>query len=159
MINSTAIVKLVSSLKHLTDNYIVQRIEEGGNKGLVVSHGNILAQLYKEDEQTMTSISNKIGRCKSTLTVLVDKLEKAGFIIRKVDSDDTRIKKLCLTDKGKEFKEVFWSISSDLNQSLWQGFNEKEQQELLSYLDRMNKNLENIAQARSQVVDNKAIGN
>ncbi len=155
MSNPATIVKLFSSLKHLTDNYIVQRIEQGGNKGLVVSHGNILAQLYKEDEQTMTSISTKIGRCKSTLTVLVDKLEKAGFITRKVDTVDTRIKKLCLTDKGKEFQNVFWGISSDLNNLLWQGFNEKEQQELLSYIERMNRNLEDVSAIRSEYICNK----
>ncbi len=153
MLNPAAIIKQISSLKHATDEFIEERIAKNGIKGLVISHGNILAQLYIEDEQTMTSISSKIGRCKSTLTVLVDKLEKTGLVIRKPDSQDTRVKKLCLTEEGKAFKKTFLAISNELNSSLWQGFTKEEQELLMQFASRMNANLDNYTQNQSPFIE------
>ncbi len=133
--------KIVSQIRFNIENYITKRIEKAGVKGLVTSHGNILVQLYKEDKQTMAKIANDIGRCKSTLTVLVDKLVKVGFITREVDTNDTRLKKLCLTEKGKNFQKEFWQISSDLNERIWHNFSDTEKEQCMLYLNRIAENI------------------
>ncbi len=135
------IVKSISRLRIAIDNFLVRNIEKSGAKGLMVSHGNILMQLYKKDKRPMSKIAEDIGKCKSTLTTLVNKLEKSGFIAREVSAEDVRIKNLCLTDKGKRFEKHFWSISEELNSTLWEGFTPDEQKLFLTYLERMQINL------------------
>ncbi len=149
------IVKLVFKLRARIDGFLVNKIEKAGAKGLMVSHGNILVQLYREDKQPMAKIAAEIGKCKSTVTALVDKLEKADFVKREINSDDIRVKNLCLTEKGKTFQKEFWNISSDLNSILWEGFDAKEQELFLSYLDRMDKNVLNALEASSGVTNCK----
>ncbi len=137
----TSVIKSIYRLRTSIDNCLVRKIEQYGAKGLMVSHGNILAQLYKSDKRPMSHIANNIGKCKSTLTVLVDKLEKTGFITRKASKEDVRIKNLCLTDKGKAFEKCFWHISEEINTALWRGFSPQEQAQFLSYLERMHANI------------------
>lgn len=141
MADKSTVVKSIYALRASVDNYLTEQIEKAGAKGLIVSHGNILVRLYQEDEQPMRKIAEDIGKCKSTLTVLVNKLEKAGFITRVPDKIDTRVKKLSLTEKGRDFQGEFWKISKEMNSLLWTGFTEKEQEEFLSYMERMNKNI------------------
>ncbi len=138
------IVKHIYSLKAALDNYITTGIEQSGVKGLMVSHGNILVRLYENDKQPMTKIAADIGKCKSTLTVLVDKLEKVGFVHRISDSQDTRIKKLALTEEGMAFQERFWNISNSLEEKLWQDFSKEEREIFVELLDKMSLNLKKI---------------
>ncbi len=157
MESSHIVIKYISRLRENIETLLTKRIEKTEVKGLVSSHGNILVQLYEEDKQAMSKIAARIGRCKSTLTVLVDKLEKIGFITREADSYDTRIKKLCLTEKGKEFQEVFWNISDELNSLLWKGFTSEEQKILLNFLERMNKNIQEQSTECTECNTNKQL--
>ncbi len=138
------IVKSIYRLKSEVDNYITTKIEQNGAKGLMVSHGNILVRLYEDDKQPMTKIAKDIGKCKSTLTVLVNKLEKAGFVERVSDDSDTRIKKLALTDEGRNFQESFWKISDCLNNGLWTGFTEDEQEMFAALMEKMLCNIKKL---------------
>ncbi len=142
-LNKKNIVKFIYSLKSSFDNYITTEVEKTGVKGLAVSHGNILVRLYEKDKQPMTKIAEDIGKCKSTLTVLVNKLEKAEFVQRVSDENDTRIKKLALTDKGRDFQESFWKISDNLNDLLWEDFTEEEKKTFVRLLEKMSTNLKN----------------
>ncbi len=135
------IIKLVAALRNSVDNFIIKRINASGAKGLMVSHGNILVQLYMNGKQPMTKVAAEIGKCKSTVTVLVDKLEKAGFVEREASEEDERVKNIKLTDKGLEFQKDFWKISSELNTLIWEGFSEKEKENFLEYLGRAQNNI------------------
>ncbi len=141
---SKKIVKHIYGLRTAIDNYLVRSIENSGAKGLMVSHGDILLQLYQKDRRSMSQIAGSIGKCKSTLTVLVDKLEQADFIRREASEQDVRVKNLCLTEKGRAFEKSFWEISENLNACLWEGFSPKEQSELLASLQKMQANLNKI---------------
>lgn len=57
---------------------------------MVPNHGDILTVLYKNEQVTMKEITEKIHRTKPTVTVLVDKFEKLGFVKRTASSIDNR---------------------------------------------------------------------
>ncbi len=142
MLKPEAIVKSIYRLRSRIDNFLSENIEKAGAKGLMVSHGNILVQLYKEDRQPMAKIAAEIGKCKSTVTTLVDKLEKVEFVKREVNPEDVRVKNLALTPKGMAFQEDFWKISDKLNVILWQDFTEKEKEKFLLCIEKMDKNIQ-----------------
>ena len=106
--------------------FIVEELKKNGAKGLVPSHGDILVCLYNQDKMTMKDIADKIHRTRPTVTVLVDKLEKLGYLKREVSSEDSRYTYICLTKQGLDFKPIFEQISNDLTDMLYKNLSDSE---------------------------------
>lgn len=63
----------------------------------------VLELLYNKGEQPIQKIGKKILLASSSITYVIDQLEKKGFVERLDCPDDRRIKLASITDKGKEF--------------------------------------------------------
>ena len=85
----------------------------------------------------MKEIAEKIHRSKPTVTILVNKLEKFGFVKREKSSEDSRITYIMLTSKSKDFKPIFEKISKDLNKMLFKNLANNEVQLLGELLEKM----------------------
>lgn len=120
------ILSLVSKIHEKGNRFIVEELKKNGAKGLVPSHGDILVCLYNQDKMTMKDIADKIHRTRPTVTVLVDKLEKLGYLKREVSSEDSRYTYICLTKQGLDFKPIFEQISNDLTDMLYKNLSDSE---------------------------------
>ena len=89
----------------------------------------------------MRDIADTIHRTKPTVTVLVAKLVDLGLVKKEQSPEDARVSYVELTNKGKEFKEVFEDISLELTQKFFQGFSKVEQKKLEAYLARVYSNI------------------
>ncbi len=132
---------LISKIKEAGNNFIISKLKESGYKDLSPSHGDILACLYKNKKIKMKEIAIKIHRTKATVTVLVDKLEKMGLVIREKSNYDTRVVYLSLTLKGLELKPIFEKISNELNSFLYKNFSSQDIFQLENLLEKMLKNI------------------
>ena len=90
--------------------------------------------IYHKERLTVNEIKEKVLVANSSLTYILDKLEKKEYIKREADKNDKRIKHISLTDKGltkaldvfpkhyDNLKEIFNTLSEEecksLNQSL-----------------------------------------
>ena len=101
------------------------------------SHGDILVCLYQYNKMTMKDIADKIHKTRPTVTVLVDKLEKLGYVKREVSSEDSRYTYIILTKKGEDFKPVFERISNDLNDMLYKNLSMSEADKLEQILKKV----------------------
>ena len=119
-------LSLVSKIHEKGNRFIVEELKKNGAKGLVPSHGDILVCLYNQDKMTMKDIADKINRTRPTVTVLVDKLEKLGYLKREVSSEDSRYTYICLTKQGLDFKPIFEQISNDLTDMLYKNLSDSE---------------------------------
>ncbi len=133
------ILSLISKIHKKGNDYIVEQLKQNGADGLVPSHGDILIVLYKKDKMSMKDIAKEIHRTKPTVTVLVDKLEKLGFVKREISGDDSRCTNIVLTKKGKDFKPVFEKISKNLNDTMYKNLTESEIAILDILLEKMLK--------------------
>ena len=86
---------------------------------------------------TMKDIANCIHRTKPTVTVLVDKLEKLGYLKRAASDKDSRSTYVILTQKGEDFKATFDQISNNLNKMLNKNLSENEVKLLEELLKKM----------------------
>ena len=129
------LLSLVSKIHEKGNRFIIEELKNNGAEGLVPSHGDILVCLYKNGKMTMKDIANSIHRTKPTVTVLVDKLEKLGYIKREASDEDNRFTNIVLTQKGEDFKVIFEKISKDLNKILYQNLS-LEESELIEKLLR-----------------------
>lgn len=131
---------VISRIHQLSKEFLKAELDKAGVSGLVASHGHILGCLYMEDHLPMWRIADIIKRRKSTLTVLADKLEQEGYIRRETSPDDSRVRRLSLTPKGLETKDVFMGIGDRLQECFWHGFSEEEQKQAMHFLARMEAN-------------------
>lgn len=122
----SAILSLISKIHEKGNRFIINELKNSGAEGLVPSHGDILVCLYKNSKMTMKDIANCIHRTKPTVTVLVDKLEKLGYLKREASDKDSRFTNIVLTQKGKDFQTTFEKISKDLNEMLYKNLSNKE---------------------------------
>ena len=128
-------LSLVSKIHEKGNRFIIEELKNNGAEGLVPSHGDILVCLYRNGKMTMKDIANCIHRTKPTVTVLVDKLEKLGYLKREASDEDSRSTNIVLTQKGKDFQATFEKISEELNEMLYKNLS-PEESELIEKLLR-----------------------
>ena len=121
-----ALLSLSSKISEKGNRFIIEALKQNGAQELVPSHGDILIYLYQNDKMTMKDIAEKIHRTKPTVTVLINKLEKLGYLKREASEKDNRSTLLVLTQKGKNFKPIFEKISNDLNNELYKNLSQEE---------------------------------
>lgn len=130
-------LSLISKIHEKGNKFILQELNSNGITELAPSHGDILAMLYQHSKLTMKEIAEKIHRSKPTVTILVNKLEKFGFVKREKSSEDSRITYIMLTSKSKDFKPIFEKISKDLYKMLFKNLTNNEVQLLGELLEKM----------------------
>ncbi|CAN7273666.1 MarR family winged helix-turn-helix transcriptional regulator [Paenibacillus sp. LjRoot153] len=112
-----------------------------GIDGIGTSHGDIFYALFKNPKLTMADISKKINKDKSTVTALVDKLVRLGYVTKERDKEDTRVVYVALTNKGSELEPIFETISKELLDMFYLNISEKEKEDLLNVLKKIYGNL------------------
>lgn len=123
-------ISLISKIREKVNRFIVSEMSKNGVDGIATSHGDIINALFYEPKLTMAEIAKKIGKDKSTVTALVDKLVKLDYVTKERDIDDTRVVYVTLTKKGDELKPVFERISKETLDIFFSGISEKEKEEL-----------------------------
>jgi len=97
------------------EKYMSQRFEEFG---INLSQSFILFTLLEKDGGTLTEIGNHTQIENSSLTTMVDRLEKEGLAERKLVAQDRRIVRLYITDKGRDLAQRVLGEGIRFNQQL-----------------------------------------
>jgi len=138
-----AVVSLIGTIREKANRFIEKELDKNGLKGLVGSHGSILAELYfSKDDIKVTEIAKRIKRSKSTTTELVNKLEKFGYVEKIQSIEDRRNTYVVLTEKGKSTKNAFMKISDKLIQTIYKDIPAYEQEMLVAVLEKVEANME-----------------
>ena len=135
------VISQIAKIRERINRLIVQKLREHGIDGIVASHGDIFYVLFRHDELTMQETADLIGKDKSTVTALVDKLVKAGFIEKRQDETDRRVSFIRLTEEGQRLRPDFHEISVTLLARIYAGFTEQEKETLMSLLTRIQENI------------------
>lgn len=135
------IIGAIGRIRRLANDLIIKELEKRGISGLSTSHGDILALLANGDRIPMSEISRRIDRKKNTVTVLVNKLIRLGYVHKQKSPSDSRVTLIFLTEKGRRLMPDFWEISNLLLEKTYTGFSSAEQSELVRLLTRVIGNL------------------
>lgn len=136
MKNYLPIYANASKLRSMGNAYIVRSLEKAGLKGIVPSHGDVMNLLFRKGICNMTELAQEVRRTKSTMTVLVDKLEREGYVSKKTDPDDSRGVLVELTAKGRALEPVFQDISDGLNELIADRLSKEEIDQLNALLQK-----------------------
>lgn len=133
-------IYLISRIREKANEFILKELEQIGFMDIAPSHGDILATLFKYGECSMSDIANSIHRDRSTVTALVNKLIKLGYIYSRKDVKDSRSTIIFLTEKGKELEPGFKEISQMLYNIEYKGISEEEQEAFEKILKKIYNN-------------------
>ncbi len=133
---------LVTKIKQLGDRIFERILAEKNIDAFNGAQGRILYVLWQEDGVPIKIISEKSGLAITSLTTMLGRMEKNGLISRKTDEVDKRKTLLFLTDKAKELKEAYDSVSNEMGNIYYRDFTDKEILQFEEYLNRIRVNLE-----------------
>lgn len=135
------ILSLVSGITSKANQLIISELESKNITGLAPSHGAILYFLYQSETLSMMELAKKINRDKSTLTALIKKLVRLGYVEKNKDPYDSRVTLVKLTKKAWDVKPDFDEISDTLLERVYKDFKLKDKKEVIYALEKMLKNL------------------
>ena len=133
---------LVTKIKQLGDRIFERILAEKNIDAFNGAQGRILYVLWQEDGVPIKIISEKSGLAITSLTTMLERMEKNGLISRKTDEVDKRKTLLFLTDKAKELKEAYDSVSNEMGNIYYRDFTDIEILQFEEYLNRIRVNLE-----------------
>ncbi len=97
----------------------------------------VLSALWDKDEIKFKDLARRLDMDGSTLTGILDRMEKRGFINRKEDPDDRRSILVCLTNKSMEIRPQMIEIAQDLDHEFRNKVPDEEFRMLLKVLDKL----------------------
>lgn len=135
-------IYLIAKIKYLSDKYITERLNEIGVDDLASSHGRILVVLLKYKSLTMSDLACKIEKDPSTVTTLVKKLIKLGYVQIVKDEKDKRSNKVKLTKEGMNLKDKICDISKNMYDVQYRDISDED---IVKFREILEKMLENFS--------------
>lgn len=132
----------VSKIKQLGDRIFEKILAERGIEAFNGAQGRILYVLFQEDGVPIKTVSEKCSLAITSLTTMLERMEKNGLIQRRQDSADKRKTLLFLTDKARDLEQDYIAVSEEMGDIYYQGFTEEEVKAAEGYLDQIRLNLE-----------------
>ena len=86
-----------------------------GRYGLSQPQFFLLIALYEEDDILITRLAEKVALDKSTLTGILDRLERDGLVKRVASPDDRRALFVRLTARARELQDDLTRIYDEIN--------------------------------------------
>ena len=110
--------------------------------GINIARWRVLAVLQDNGRMNMGQIADRTIIEQPTVSRIVDQLEREGLAFREICDEDSRFVQVMLTQAGEEaFREIYPTASRNQEQAL-QGFTQQEIKTLISFLERIQNNIE-----------------
>lgn len=133
---------LITKIKQLGDRIFEKVLSERNIDAFNGAQGRILYVLWQEDGVPIKTVSDQCGLAITSLTTMLERMEKQGLITRIQDPSDKRKTLLFLTDKARSLKNDYDEVSNQMGDIYYRGFSEEEIRQFEGYLDRVRNNLE-----------------
>lgn len=108
-------------------------------------HGWIIRYLYenRENDIFQKDIEKNFAIGRSSVTGIIQIMEKKGFIRRESVTHDARLKKVTLTEKGIKSHRRIEELITIQNEKMARGIEEEDLQVFLRVAEQIRANLEN----------------
>lgn len=123
---------------------LTMRVKEAGLDEVTMMHGWIIRYLYhnRENEVYQKDIEKTFSVRRSTVTNLIQLMEKKGYVRRESVASDARLKKVLLTEKGIACHEAIEQLVDRIEEELADGITEEELQAFYRIIQKITDNVE-----------------
>ena len=129
---------LLSQLGFATSGGFGHRV---GALGLEPRHFAVLRALRAADSQSQQAVADRLQIPPSTMVSLVDHLEKAGLLERRMHAADRRTRHLSLTSSGEDVLDKAIRLGAEWEHQICAGLSGDERDQLLGLLRRVAANV------------------
>ena len=133
---------LVTKVKQLSDRVFEKILNEKKIDAFNGAQGRILYVLWQKDGISIKTLSEQCGLAITSLTSMLERMEKQGLLRRESDEKDKRKTLLFLTDRAYALREDYEYVSARMGTVFYEGFSEEEIRLFESFLHRVLDNLE-----------------
>lgn len=133
---------LVTKVKQLSDRVFEKILNEKKIDAFNGAQGRILYVLWQGDGISIKALSDQCGLAITSLTSMLERMEKQGLLCRESDEKDKRKTLLFLTDRAYALREDYEAVSAQMGAVFYEGFSEEEIRLFESFLRRVLDNLE-----------------
>ena len=137
MIKKTKGGTLLSQVHQVCGRVWNKILRQNNMADLEGARGRIIFALWGKDGVPIKTLCEKTSLDKSTLTGIIDRLERDGYIERKPSQTDKRSTLICLTGKEQEFAKHIQKVSNQMNKIFYNGFSDEEIMQFDSMLERI----------------------
>lgn len=125
------------SAKKLADEFNRRLQEHGTTRVQWIA----LFYIGKAGEISQKELSDYMDIKESSMVRLIDRMEKEELVERRKDSEDRRITKIILTDKGKFLKEELMPRGQEFQDDVLKGISKENLEIFKEVLQRMTDNI------------------
>lgn len=130
---------LLGHCAHLAKEQMRARMERFD---MTPAQTTVLLYLHENGATTQTTLAEQMRVKAPTANGILDRMEEKGLLVRTVDGRDARRRLIRLTEKGEGLVEELRGQFILAESAILQGFDQAEQCQLKSFLQRIIKNLE-----------------
>ena len=98
---------LLAKVHHLAGRIFTRMLKAHGITEINPAQGRILFALWQEDGISIHALARRTALGKSTLTSMLDRLERLGFIRRERDAQDRRKILIWRTEKDRAYQAAY----------------------------------------------------
>ena len=90
------------------------------------AQGRIIFVLWQNDGIPIADLAKRTSLGKSTLTSMLDRLERAGYVRRVPSPEDRRMVLIERTEKDRAFQQLYEQVSQEMTALFYDGFSADE---------------------------------
>jgi MarR family transcriptional regulator, organic hydroperoxide resistance regulator len=125
----------VCHLHHFRANELLESL------GLYRGQPPVLRALWEQEGLTHTELAERLHNTPATITKMLQRMERVGFLVRKPDATDQRVSRVYLTDAGRAIQSQVQAIWQQIETETFAGFTAEESDLLRLFLLRLRHNL------------------
>lgn len=136
---------VIRCLDHVLRRNLEADVKADGIDEITLMHGWIIRYLYenRENDIFQKDIEKNFAIGRSSVTGIIQIMEKKGFIRRESVAHDARLKKVTLTEKGIKSHRRIEELITLQNEKMARGIEEEDLQVFLRVAEQIRANLEN----------------
>ncbi len=105
------------------------------------AQATVLCKLFDQDGITQSELAQQLSVQGATVTDMLQRMEEAGLVSRRRDSDDNRLVRVCLTNTGREKERFITEQFMKLESAVFADFDETERVLLRRFVHQMLRNM------------------
>ncbi|HHX43629.1 MAG TPA: MarR family transcriptional regulator [Chloroflexi bacterium] len=138
-----SIDRLLAEVCHLHRSRAHQLLEA---LGLYRGQPPVLFALWEQEGLTHTELAERLHNTPSTISKMLRRMERAGFLVRRVDAEDQRVSRVYLTDKGRAIQSDVMDVFRRTEAETFAGLAAEERAQLRGFLQQLRANLRRATQ-------------
>ena len=143
---------LISQIHQVSQRVWYDVLSRNGLEDLAGARGRVIFALWNEDNIPIKKLVEKTSLDKATLTGIIDRLERDGYVKRIPSPDDKRATLISRTGKDEVFKSKIPEVSKQQNKLFYKGFSTSEIKDFENYLIRILQNCKEAEQKNESFI-------